>query len=109
MSQPIALRPMVPAVGAGGCSCRGGSFAHWPTLHRSHILYLLLMQMYCRDCPGRCTCCSIRSLSVGFLAAAWHHERGEVAGVNICSPAQVRPACPAAAGGVHLIGLLVAR
>ncbi|HQD66584.1 MAG TPA: hypothetical protein PLJ16_15245, partial [Casimicrobium huifangae] len=110
MSQPIAFYAPVPArEGAEWVQLSWRIFrAHWPRYIGLTSLYLLLMQM-CAAIVGPLCMLLNPILSVGFLAAAWHHERGELPEVKHLFAgfkSNLRALLPL--GGVHLIGLLVA-
>ena len=110
MSQPIAFYTPVPArEGAEWVQLSWRIFrAHWPRYIGLTSLYLLLMQM-CAAIVGPLCMLLNPILSVGFLAAAWHHERGELPEVKHLFAgfkSNLRALLPL--GGVHLIGLLVA-
>ena len=110
MSQPVPFFAPVPArEGAEWVQLSWRIFrAHWPRYIGLTSLYLLLMQM-CAAIVGPLCMLLNPILSVGFLAAAWHHERGELPEVKhlfVNFKSNCRALLPL--GGVHLVGLLFA-
>lgn len=110
MSAPIAFSAPIPArEGAEWVQLSWRIFrAHWPRYIGLTSLYLLLMQL-CAAVVGPLCMLLNPILSVGFLAAAWHHERGEVPEIrHLFAGFKSNLKALVPLGGVHLIGLLFA-
>ncbi len=81
---------------------------HWPRYIGLTSLYLLLMQLTATF-TGPLVVLLNPVLSVGFLAAAWHHERGELPELqHLFAGFRSNWRVLVALGGVQLLGLIVA-